>query len=75
MKTEYDKSGFLMKISIIPRCKVEYATYSIHKNGKLTSMSGEYYDIKINQQLQAYQETALKSCQSYRRFKILMGKS
>jgi hypothetical protein len=27
--------------------KVEFATYSLHsKNGKLSSMSGEYYDIE-----------------------------
>jgi hypothetical protein len=30
------------------------------QNGKLTSMSGEYYDIKMHQQLQASQETAFK---------------
>ena len=49
MKTESDKSGYAHeKFQLYHQgVKVEYATYSLHsKNGKLTSMSGEYYDIK-----------------------------
>jgi Zn-dependent metalloprotease/chitodextrinase len=49
LTSESDKSGFNHeKFQLYHQgIKVEYATYSIHsKNGKLTSMSGEYYDIK-----------------------------
>jgi Zn-dependent metalloprotease/chitodextrinase len=49
LKSESDKAGFNHeKFQLYHQgIKVEYATYSIHsKNGKLTSMSGEYYDIK-----------------------------
>jgi hypothetical protein len=47
----------------------------IPKNGKLTSMSGEYYDTLKNAESKHPKKLLLKSCQSYRRFKILMGKS
>jgi Zn-dependent metalloprotease len=49
VKSESDQSGFSHdKFQLYHHgVKVEYATYSLHsKNGKLTSMSGEYYDIK-----------------------------
>lgn len=49
VKVESDKSGYSHeKFQLYHQgIKVEYATYSLHsKNGKLTSMSGEYYDIK-----------------------------
>ncbi|MDG2432102.1 M4 family metallopeptidase [Flavobacterium sp.] len=49
LKSESDKSGFNHeKFQLYHQgIKVEYATYSLHsKNGKLTSMSGEYYEIK-----------------------------
>jgi Zn-dependent metalloprotease len=49
LKSESDRSGFSHdKFQLYHQgVKVEYATYSLHsKNGKLTSMSGEYYDIK-----------------------------
>jgi len=49
VKLESDKSGYSHeKFQLYHQgIKVEYATYSLHsKNGKLTSMSGEYYDIK-----------------------------
>lgn len=49
LKSESDRSGFNHeKFQLYHQgVKVEYATYSLHsKNGKLTSMSGEYYDIK-----------------------------
>jgi bacillolysin len=47
LKSESDKSGFSHdKFQLYHQgVKVEYATYSLHsKNGKLTSMSGEFYD-------------------------------
>jgi bacillolysin len=49
VKLESDQSGYSHeKFQLYHQgIKVEYATYSLHsKNGKLTSMSGEYYDIK-----------------------------
>ena len=49
LKSESDRSGFSHdKFQLYHQgIKVEYATYSLHsKNGQLTSMSGEYYDIK-----------------------------
>jgi bacillolysin len=49
VKLESDKSGYSHeKFQLYHQgIKVEYGTYSLHsKNGKLTSMSGEYYDIK-----------------------------
>ena len=49
LKSESDRSGFSHdKFQLYHQgVKVEYATYSLHsKNGALTSMSGEYYDIK-----------------------------
>jgi Zn-dependent metalloprotease len=51
VKSESDQSGFSHeKFQLYHQgIRVEYATYSLHsKNGKLTSMSGEYYDIKKN---------------------------
>jgi Zn-dependent metalloprotease len=47
LKSESDKSGFSHdKFQLYHQgVKVEYATYSLHsKNGKMTSMSGEFYD-------------------------------
>lgn len=52
IKTESDKDGFTHeKFQLYHQgIKVEFATYSLHsKNGKLASMSGEYYAInKVN---------------------------
>lgn len=48
IKTEADDAGFTHeKFQLYHQgIKVEFATYSLHsKNGKLASMSGEYYDI------------------------------
>jgi bacillolysin len=49
IKTDSDKSGYLHeKFQLSYKgIKVEFGTYSLHsKNGKLISISGEYYDIK-----------------------------
>ena len=49
IKTETDKEGFTHeKFQLFHQgIKVEYATYTLHsKNGKLASMSGEFYNIK-----------------------------
>jgi Zn-dependent metalloprotease/chitodextrinase len=49
VKSEADKAGYSHEKFQLSYdgIKVEYATYSLHsKNGKLISMSGEYYDIK-----------------------------
>ncbi|MFT5715391.1 MAG: bacillolysin [Flavobacterium sp.] len=49
VKTETDNSGYMHeKFQLSYKgIKVEFGTYSLHsKNGKLISMSGEYYDIK-----------------------------
>ncbi len=48
-KSETDEEGFThQKFQLFQQgIKVEYATYTLHsKNGKIASMSGEYYDIK-----------------------------
>jgi len=64
MNTESDKSGFSHeKFQLYHQgVKVEYATYSLHsKNGKITSMSGEYYDIQNTVAIPTIsQETAFK---------------
>ncbi|SEA17457.1 Por secretion system C-terminal sorting domain-containing protein [Flavobacterium gillisiae] len=64
MNTESDKSGFSHeKFQLYHQgVKVEYATYSLHsKNGKITSMSGEYYDIQNTAAIPTIsQETAFK---------------
>ncbi len=49
LKTETDQEGFThQKYQLFQQgIKVEYATYTLHsKNGKIASMSGEYYNIK-----------------------------
>lgn len=63
-KIESDKAGYSHeKFQLYYKgIKVEYGTYSLHsKNGKLTSMSGEYYDIKdIDATPTISKETALE---------------
>ncbi|NRS87988.1 Zn-dependent metalloprotease [Flavobacterium sp. 7E] len=47
IKAETDKSGFMHEKYQLSHqgVKVEFATYTLHsKSGKITSMSGEYYD-------------------------------
>jgi bacillolysin len=49
LKSETDNEGFThQKFQLFQQgIKVEYATYTLHsKNGKIASMSGEYYNIK-----------------------------
>ncbi len=49
IKTESDRDGFTHeKFQLFHQgIKVEYATYTLHsKNGKLASMSGEFYNLK-----------------------------
>jgi bacillolysin len=49
LKSETDQEGFThQKFQLFEQgIKVEYATYTLHsKNGKVTSMSGEFYDSK-----------------------------
>ena len=49
LKTETDQEGFThQKFQLFEQgIKVEYATYTLHsKNGKITSMSGEFYNTK-----------------------------
>ena len=49
LKTETDNEGFThQKFQLFQQgIKVEYATYTLHsKNGKIASMSGEYYNTK-----------------------------
>jgi bacillolysin len=49
LKSEIDNEGFThQKFQLFQQgIKVEYATYTLHsKNGKIASMSGEYYNIK-----------------------------
>lgn len=64
IKSETDQLGFtLEKFQLYHQgLKVEYATYSLHsKNGKLTAMSGEFYNItKINTKPQITPEVAFQ---------------
>ena len=64
IKSETDQLGFtLEKFQLYHQgLKVEYATYSLHsKNGKLTAMSGEFYNItEINTKPQITPEVAFQ---------------
>ncbi|HEU4495707.1 MAG TPA: M4 family metallopeptidase [Flavobacterium sp.] len=69
LKAETDALGFtLEKFQLYHEgIKVEYATYSLHsKNGKLTAMSGEFYNIKkVNTAPKITPEAALKKATAH----------